>query len=176
MKFYSGAANMRVQLKKGGLRPDPLSPGQFEPVDGEYAQFEGSEYDTALYFGSMTEDEVIAKLRAHPSYGYKGSIQKPEHRGLFAPNLFWCELDRPESERFEEKMRRLEAENAALRKMNDAKVVYVEKEVPLKETDDETGLQKLNRLKKEAKEHGVTVTREMKAEDLQAALASVKEG
>lgn len=175
MKFYSGASNMRVQLKKGGIRPDPVSPGQFEHIDGEYAQFEGGEYDTTRYSGSMTEEEVIAKLRAHPSYGYKGAIQKPEHRGSFIPSLFWCELDRPESERFEEKMRRLEAENEALRKLNDAKIVYVEKEVPLKDAE-ETGLQKLNRLKKEAKDIGLAVSRDMKAEDLQVALASVKEG
>jgi len=170
MKFYSSASRLRIVVKKGGLRPDAAVPGQFEPVLSEYAQFQGGQYDTAVdYHGTLTEEEVTQILLAHPSYGYRGTTQDPRYRGKFEANLFWSELDRPEAERVEEKMKRLEAEVEALRKATDAKIIYIEK--PAKD-EEETGLQRRNRLMKEAKERGMTISRDMSADDLQAALAA----
>lgn len=172
MRFYAKASNFRVQLAPGGMKPDPFNPDTYNPVAGDYAQFEGGQYDTSRYFGSLSEEQVIAKLRGHRSYGYPNT--PPRIPGQTDANQFWSEEDRPESVRMEDELAQLRVKVAEYEKLSDQRVVIVEK-APVHETDKdehETGLQKLNRLKKEALEKGVAIERGWKAEDYERVLAT----
>lgn len=173
MRFYSKASNLRVQLIPGGWRPDPVNHDVHNPVPGDYADFVGGVYNTEWYNGSLTQEQVIEKLRSHDSYGYPGT---PARRGgIVAPNQFWAETDRPESERVEEELARLRAEVDAYRKLHGPQVVVVERTVNKDEDKSETGLQKLNRLKVEVAKAGITAEKSWKAEDYERALSAVKE-
>lgn len=172
MKFYSEASHLWVKVKDGGFIPDPVVPGQFRQVGSEIVQFKGFQYDTDQYHGTMTKEELIEILLKHPSYGYKGTQQAPQFRNKFEPNLFWSENDRPESERMEDRMKRLEAENAALRAATDAKIVYVEK--PAKEPEEKLEDNRLDMafLRAECKRLGIPSERTWKREDYEAALTA----
>lgn len=169
MRFFSSAGGLRVQIQAGGNKVDPHRPEVFMPVDGEYAQFNGGVYDSDRdYHGSLSDEEVVERLRNHPSYGYIGT---PPKRPGFTPNLFWSEVDRPESIRAEEELANLRAEVAAYRKMDGPKVVLVEKEKVEKHEGD-SGLQRLNRLKSEAKAKGIDIKRDWSADDIERALTT----
>lgn len=174
MRFYSKSSSFRVQLAPGGMKADPFNPELYNPVAGEYAQFEGGQFDTSKHFGLLSEDAVIAKLRAHPSYGYPNT--PPRIPGQIDANQFWAEADRPESVRMEDELAQLRLKVAGYEKLSDQRVIVVERApVPVHEIDKdehaETGLARLNRLKKEALEKGLPVERTWKAEDYERALA-----
>lgn len=160
MKFYSTASNLRVQLAPGGMHPTPNMPGIYSQVVGEYAQFEGGQYETKLYGGILSQEQLLDKLRSHSAYGYG--------------KAFWAEVDRPESERVEDELNRLRAENEHYRKTHGREVVVLkESEV----TKDESGtVHSFNELKQIVKERGIKAELTWKKEDYLAALATTKEG
>lgn len=154
MRFFSHATYFRTQLRKGGFRPSDDTPGTYDSIPGEYAQFEGGVFDTAKYFGALTEEQVIEKLRKHPDYGYG--------------KAFWAEVDRPPSVAAEEELAILRAEVAALRKATAKEVVVVDKSAPVAEPVP------FNELKSEAKRMGIKAERDWGREDYEKAIAAVK--
>lgn len=171
MKFFSKASNFRIQLTAGGMRPDQYTPGLYQPVPGEYAQFQNGQYDTKTYVGILTDEQVIEKLRSHPSYGYPGTHSNAN--GMGEPNLFWSDVDRPESVALEEELALLRAKVNAYEKQFDPKVIVVEKATKeAKEPAEESGLARLHRLRQEATDKGIKPERHWRVEDYERALAA----
>lgn len=158
MRFYSHATGLRIQITSGGMRPDPLVPGLFQIASGKVALFKGG-------FCDIADPADIDSLKKHIGYGYGKD--------------FWSDEDRPVHEQQADKLARVEAELAALKAATGKQVITVEREtpapvpVPTKDEASESGLQRLNRLKQEAKSKGLPVARDASADDLEQALAAI---
>lgn len=157
MRFYSSARMYRVTLQPSGLRPVEGQAGIYNEHPPVVAQFRNFTYDTD-WTPEVPAEEQARILRRLKEYGWGRQV--------------WSEEDKPEEVRMEDELVRLRAENDALRKATEAKIVYVDK--PVEKADKpENGLQKMHRLRKEAQGLGFE-TRGMNLDDLEAAIASAK--